>query len=84
MNSQQTCSPELQNLAGFTSVIMAKQLSLASWVSKRKKRRVGDPEERCHVIKYTQEQSGQNDIARQFIQTNERREKFFGTVQMNV
>ena len=63
MNSQhnnKTCSPELQNLAGFTAVIMAKQLSLASWVSKRKKRRVGGPEEQCHVITYTQEQSGQN------------------------
>ena len=59
--NNKTCSPELQNLAGFTAVIMAKQLSLASWVSKRKKR-VGDPEERCHVITYTQEQSGQNWI----------------------
>ena len=57
--NNKTCNAELQNLAGFTSVIMAKQLSLASWVSKRKKR-VGDPEERCHVITYTQEQSGQN------------------------
>ena len=28
---------------------MAKQLSLASWVSKRKKRRVGDPEESLAV-----------------------------------
>ena len=58
--NNKTCSPELQNLAVFTAVIMAKQLSLASWVSKRKKRRVGDPEERCHVITYTQEQRGQN------------------------
>ena len=33
-HNNKTCSPELQNLAGFTSVIMAKQLSLASWVSK--------------------------------------------------
>ena len=28
----------------------------------KKKKRVGDPEERCHVITYTQEQSGQNWI----------------------
>ena len=47
--NSKTYSLELQNLAGFTAVIMAKQLSLASWVSKRKKRRVGDPEESLAV-----------------------------------
>ena len=50
---------------------MAKQLSLASWVSKRKQRRVGDPEERCHVItihKNKVDRIELTDIARQFIQ----------------
>ena len=37
-----------------------------------------------HIHKNKVDRIELTDIARQFIQTNERRKKFFGTVQMNV